>query len=161
MSTSQQSDRSDAVEDYLKAIRHLQQESAPVSTSAEATNFVNKTILYENTPHPNATTAAWMGENLHRGPDVWGADALDLVESQSGISSPPHNWTLTKRFDRDDPNDPSKWHVEGHCDRSGHDVSDAICGDLYRPQWRNVNVEVARGLLKCPGSRVPCHCHPD
>ncbi len=36
MATPQQSDRSDAVEDYLKAIRHLQQESAPVSTSALA-----------------------------------------------------------------------------------------------------------------------------
>ncbi len=36
MTTAQGGDRSHAVEDYLKAIRHLQQESTPVSTSALA-----------------------------------------------------------------------------------------------------------------------------
>lgn len=36
MATRQSGDRSDAVEDYLKAIRHLQRESTPVSTSALA-----------------------------------------------------------------------------------------------------------------------------
>lgn len=36
MATRQSGDRSHAVEDYLKAIRHLQMESSPVSTSALA-----------------------------------------------------------------------------------------------------------------------------
>jgi len=36
MATRQRGDRSHAVEDYLKAIRHLQRESSPVSTSALA-----------------------------------------------------------------------------------------------------------------------------
>ncbi len=88
---------------------------APVSNAAEATNFVNKTILYERTPHPNAKWAVFLGEEMDRanqGPghaDVWGSDTKDLAETHSGISSAPHNWTLTKRYDRDYPDDPSSW----------------------------------------------------
>ena len=70
---------------------------APVSTEAEATNFVNKTILYETVPHPNAKWGVWLGENL--APGLWGGDAKDQIEADCGLTAAPHNWTLTKRYD--------------------------------------------------------------
>ncbi|MBN2473342.1 MAG: proprotein convertase P-domain-containing protein [Pirellulales bacterium] len=80
---------------------------APVDTGAEATNFVNKTILYESVPHPNPEWGIWLGEQVQwasPGPppvsDLWGGDWKDQVDSECNISTAPNNWTLTKRYDK-------------------------------------------------------------
>jgi len=56
---------------------------APVETEAEAQRFVNKTIAYENNPHPNPDTALLLGESLGGG--AQGGDGLDpLLPHLSG-----------------------------------------------------------------------------
>jgi len=66
---------------------------APVSNAAEAANFVAKTVRYETTTHPNATTAVWLGEQLD---DV-------TYGSYSGIpireQCLPDDWTVVERYD--------------------------------------------------------------
>ncbi|MFH1918930.1 MAG: C25 family cysteine peptidase, partial [Planctomycetota bacterium] len=66
---------------------------APVSNTTEAGNFVSKTIRYETTPHANATTAVWLGEQLDSG--TWGSYSAIPIRDQSI----PDDWNLIERYD--------------------------------------------------------------
>jgi len=52
---------------------------APVDTPAEAETFIDKTILYETTPPPNALQSVLIGEELTRAPQTWGGDSCDYI----------------------------------------------------------------------------------
>ncbi|MBN2477231.1 MAG: tandem-95 repeat protein [Pirellulales bacterium] len=52
---------------------------APASNVEEVATFVRKTILYETTPPPNATTGLWLGEKLYSEPITWGAASNDAI----------------------------------------------------------------------------------
>jgi len=69
---------------------------APVSNTTEATNFVNKTIQYETTAHPNPTKAIFLGEKLSD--TVYGADSC--IEIRNDCL--PASWLddLVERYDK-------------------------------------------------------------
>ncbi len=66
---------------------------APASSAAEAANFVDKTIQYETTPHANATTAVWLGEQLDD--STWGSYSSIPIRDQCL----PEDWTVVERYD--------------------------------------------------------------
>ena len=66
---------------------------APASNTTEAANFVFKTIQYETTAHPNATTAVWLGEQLDS--QTWGSYSAIPIRDQCI----PEDWTLIERYD--------------------------------------------------------------
>ncbi len=66
---------------------------APVSSVAEATNFVNKTVLYETSPHPNYDTAIWLGENLDA--QTWGSTSAIAIRDRTL----PTTWNVVERYD--------------------------------------------------------------
>jgi len=66
---------------------------APVSNLIETANFVSKTIQYETTAHPNATTAVWLGEQLDD--QTWGSYSGIPISDQCI----PEDWTLVERYD--------------------------------------------------------------
>lgn len=72
---------------------------APVSNATEATQFVNKTIQYGTYPSPNPEWAVFLGEYL--APGLWGGDWGDAIDAYAHISTPPNDWTVTERYDRD------------------------------------------------------------
>ncbi|MHC4406333.1 MAG: C25 family cysteine peptidase, partial [Planctomycetota bacterium] len=66
---------------------------APVSNAAEAANFVSKTIQYETTLHPNATTAVWLGEQLDE--STWGSySSIPIRENAL-----PDDWNVVEHYD--------------------------------------------------------------
>ncbi|WP_460167820.1 C25 family cysteine peptidase [Thermostilla marina] len=66
---------------------------APVSTTTEAANFVNKTILYETTPHPNATTALLLGEQLDA--NTYGSYSSIPIRN----TAIPQDWNVIEMYD--------------------------------------------------------------
>ena len=66
---------------------------APASNVTEATNFVNKTILYETTPHPNYDTAIWLGEKVDT--NTWG----DYSSMEIRDKTLPGNWNLIEHYE--------------------------------------------------------------
>lgn len=66
---------------------------APVSTVAETQNFVAKTVLYESTPHPNATTALLLGEQLDA--NTYGSYSSIPIREQTI----PGDWDVIELYD--------------------------------------------------------------
>jgi len=72
---------------------------APVSNATEAANFVNKTIQYETTLHPNATTSVFLGENL----DTWSYGKYSCTAIRDATLSGDWLANLTERYEKDAP----------------------------------------------------------
>ena len=70
---------------------------APVSNITETTNFVNKTVLYETTAHPNYDTAVWLGEQIDS--NTWGA--YSSMEIRDDVL--PDNLNLIEHYELDGP----------------------------------------------------------
>jgi len=68
---------------------------APVSNTTEATNFVNKTVAYETTPHSNLYSGVWLGEQLDA--STWGGYKKEIIKN----NQIPSTWTLTERYEKD------------------------------------------------------------
>ncbi len=66
---------------------------APVSNTTEVANFVAKTVWYETNPHPNATTAVWLGEKLD---DQTYGSYSGIPIAQQTI---PDDWNLIEHYD--------------------------------------------------------------
>lgn len=68
---------------------------APVSSPAEAANFVAKTISYLTEVHPNPKKAVCLGEKLDDNPGTQGSySCIPIV-----ADTIPADWTVTKRYD--------------------------------------------------------------
>lgn len=72
---------------------------APVSNATEATNFVDKTIQYETTQHPNATTSVFLGEKL----DTWTYGKYSSAAIRDATLSGDWLANLTERYEKDAP----------------------------------------------------------
>lgn len=68
---------------------------APVSNATEARNFVAKTLLYSNNPHPNAKMALLLGEKLDS--ITQGSVSNEIIRQQTI----PADWRVVTLYDTD------------------------------------------------------------
>jgi hypothetical protein len=88
---------------------------ASVSSAAEATNFVNKVLKYENTPVVGQIKVAQMIGELLWGDPTWAGDYKDEIKygsSANGYTTVgfPPSFTVNTLYDRDI--DPDRWDKE-------------------------------------------------
>ena len=70
---------------------------APVSSEAEAMQFIDKVMAYQSSVHANATTAIFLGEQLDS--ETWACNLKEIVLDNEF----PAGWTVTERYERDAP----------------------------------------------------------
>ncbi len=111
---------------------------APVDSDEELSNFVRKTLAYDETYDPYIKDAWMVGENLCLNPMTWGGDYKDEIKDGSashGYSTTgfPENYDVSTLYDRDYPgNDWPKSEIISIINKNTHLINHlGHAGTLY------------------------------